>query len=84
MALFLKKRECGASALTRNSEYLDKKVCIQRAYHQCNNLYCGITLRTLTEVDAIITESKPDFSIPIPAKTFPKNHYGDNQIELAL
>lgn len=45
-----------------------------------NNLYCGITFRTLTEVDAIITESKPDFSIPIPAKTFPKNHYGDNHM----
>ncbi|WP_413787398.1 hypothetical protein [Pantoea agglomerans] len=39
-----------------------------------------MTFRTLTEVDAIITESKPDFSIPIPAKTSPKNHYGDNQM----
>lgn len=74
---------CGASARTRNSEYLDTKVCIQRAYHQCNNLYCGIAFRTIAEVDAIITKSTPDLSIPIP-RSFPKNNYGDDQMEMAF
>lgn len=75
---------CGASARTRNSEYLDTKACIQRAYHQCNNLYCGITFRTMAYIDAIITQTKADLSIPIPNKAFPKNHQGDKQIEIII
>ncbi|MGJ3445087.1 ogr/Delta-like zinc finger family protein [Enterobacter sp. PTB] len=40
--------ECRTASKTRTSEYLSNAV--QRSYHQCQNLQCGLTFCTLTEV----------------------------------
>ncbi len=44
---------CGSSARSRFTEYDEH--CIRAMFHQCNNLYCGISFRTRTEVDKIIS-----------------------------
>ncbi|MBS3892279.1 ogr/Delta-like zinc finger family protein [Serratia marcescens] len=74
--------KCGASARTRSSEYLSKTV--QRAYHQCNNLHCGSTFRTIADVDAMISEGTPDLRITVPMQNFPRSHQGDSQIEMPV
>ncbi|EKS6645791.1 hypothetical protein DEO48_08260 [Enterobacter sp. CGMCC 5087] len=79
--------KCKASTRTRSSESLSDTT--QRAYHQCNNLFCGITFVTMAEVTHIISNNTPDPASlrnlpPIPLTAFPRSHRGDGQLEIPI
>ncbi|AIJ07383.1 MULTISPECIES: ogr/Delta-like zinc finger family protein [Edwardsiella] len=49
---------CGKSAHTRSSRYLSDNV--KQRYHQCTNVHCSATFRTLESIDEIIHQpAKP-------------------------
>ncbi|KAB0559721.1 ogr/Delta-like zinc finger family protein [Pantoea stewartii] len=52
--------KCGCSARDRYSDIGEN--CVRTAFHQCNNLYCGISFRTRTEIDAIISQENDALS----------------------
>ncbi|CAH6139257.1 ogr/Delta-like zinc finger family protein [Citrobacter koseri] len=60
---------CKTSAHARTSRYLSDNV--KQRYHQCVNIECSATFRTLESVDGIICSPPTELVIPesVPAAT---------------
>ncbi|WP_140918798.1 ogr/Delta-like zinc finger family protein [Limnobaculum xujianqingii] len=73
---------CRAIAKTRTSTELSQMT--RRSYHQCQNMLCGCSFTSLTEIDGFLNETKPVPGASVPKDAFPKSHTPDNQLNLAI
>lgn len=58
---------CKKAAHTRTSRYLSENV--KQRYHQCTNLECSATFRTIEAIDGVIRPPEP--AKPAPEPTAP-------------
>lgn len=65
---------CKTSAHARTSRYLSESV--KQRYHQCVNIECSATFRTLESVDGIIRSPATEPVIPAPAPAATVNRAG--------
>ena len=65
---------CKKSAHARTSRYLSENV--KQRYHQCTNIECSATFRTLESVDGIIRSPATEPVIPAPAPAATVNRAG--------
>ena len=65
---------CKKSAHARTSRYLSENV--KQRYHQCTNIECSATFRTLESVDGIIRSPVTEPVIPVPAPAATVNRAG--------
>ncbi|MRF01179.1 hypothetical protein GIJ61_02915 [Enterobacter hormaechei] len=66
---------CKTSAHARTSRYLSDNV--KQRYHQCVNVECSATFRTLESVDGIIRSPVTEPVIPVPAPAATVNRAGN-------
>ena len=57
---------CGSVAHTRSSRYLSEAT--KERYHQCQNINCSCTFKTLESVSGIIVEPAQINTVPVMAK----------------
>ena len=65
---------CKTSAHSRTSRYLSDNV--KQRYHQCMNIECSATFRTLESIDGIIRSPVTEPVIPLPAPAAIVNRAG--------
>ncbi|MBF4151804.1 ogr/Delta-like zinc finger family protein [Enterobacter hormaechei] len=65
---------CKTGAHSRTSRYLSDNV--KQRYHQCMNIECSATFRTLESIDSVIRSPAPDSVIPAPAQAATINRAG--------
>ena len=65
---------CKTSVRSRTSRYLSENV--KKHYHQCMNIECSATFRTLESIDKIISSLTTEPVIPPPAPAATVNRAG--------
>lgn len=65
---------CKTCAHSRTSRYLSDNV--KQSYHQCMNIECSATFRTLESVEGIIRSPVTEPIIPVPAPAATVNRAG--------
>ncbi len=65
---------CKKSAHARTSRYLSENV--KQRYHQCMNIECSATFRTLESIDGVIRSPATEPVIPVPAPATTVNRAG--------
>ena len=65
---------CKTSAHSRTSRYLSDNV--KQRYHQCMNIECSATFRTLESIDGVIRSPATEPVIPAPAPAATVNRAG--------
>lgn len=65
---------CKTSAHSRTSRYLSDNV--NQRYHQCMNIECSATFRTLESIDGVIRSPVAEPVIPAPAPEATVNRAG--------
>ena len=65
---------CKTSAHSRTSRYLSANV--KQRYHQCMNIECSATFRTLESIDGVIRSPVTEPVIPVPAPAPTVNRAG--------
>ena len=65
---------CKTSAHSRTNRYLSYNV--KQRYHQCMNIECSATFRTLESIDGVIRSPVTEPVIPLPAPAATVNRVG--------
>ncbi|MEP8913211.1 ogr/Delta-like zinc finger family protein [Enterobacter mori] len=65
---------CKTSARSRTSRYLSDNV--KQRYHQCMNIECSATFRTLESMDGVIRSPATEPISPVPAPAATVNRAG--------
>ncbi|WP_409242659.1 ogr/Delta-like zinc finger family protein [Enterobacter hormaechei] len=65
---------CKTSAHSRTSRYLSDNA--KQRYHQCMNIECSATFRTLESIDGVIRSPVTEPVIPVPAPAPTVNRAG--------
>lgn len=65
---------CKTNAHSRTSRYLSDNV--KQRYHQCMNIECSATFRTLESIDGVIHSPATEPVIPVPAPEATVNRAG--------
>ena len=78
----IKCPRCRAIAKTRTSVEMSKMT--RRSYHQCQNMLCGCSFTSMTEIEGFLNETKPVPGAYVPKDVFPRSHIGDDQLALLL